>query len=31
MSKIISIHSFRAGTGKSNFTANLATITQQGK
>ena len=26
MSKIISIHSFRGGTGKSNVTANLATI-----
>jgi MinD-like ATPase involved in chromosome partitioning or flagellar assembly len=26
MSKIISIHSFRGGTGKSNSTANLATI-----
>ena len=26
MSKIISIHSFRGGTGKSNTTANLATI-----
>jgi len=24
MSKIISIHSFRGGTGKSNLTANLA-------
>ncbi|MBF2067101.1 MAG: MinD/ParA family protein [Calothrix sp. C42_A2020_038] len=27
MAKIISIHSFRGGTGKSNLTANLATIT----
>lgn len=28
MSKIVSIHSFRGGTGKSNITANLAvTIT----
>lgn len=26
MSKIVSIHSFRGGTGKSNVTANLATI-----
>src|SRR5437773_7979155 len=26
MSKIISVHSFRGGTGKSNSTANLATI-----
>ena len=26
MSKIISIHSFRGGTGKSNITANVATI-----
>ena len=26
MSKIISIHSFRGGTGKSNSTANLATL-----
>ena len=26
MPKVISIHSFRGGTGKSNFTANLATI-----
>ena len=25
MGKIISIHSFRGGTGKSNLTANLAT------
>ncbi len=32
MSIIISIHSFRGGTGKSNITANLATlIAQQGK
>ena len=32
MSKIISIHSFRGGTGKSNIAANLATIiAQQGK
>lgn len=31
MSKIVSIHSFRGGTGKSNITANLAvTITGQG-
>ena len=29
MSKIISIHSFRGGTGKSNITANLATIIAQ--
>ncbi|BAZ09248.1 cobyrinic acid a,c-diamide synthase [Calothrix sp. NIES-4071] len=27
MAKIISIHSFRGGTGKSNITANLATMT----
>jgi MinD-like ATPase involved in chromosome partitioning or flagellar assembly len=27
MTKIISIHSFRGGTGKSNITANLATLT----
>ncbi len=26
MSKIVSIHSFRGGTGKSNTTANLATM-----
>ena len=26
MSKIISIHSYRGGTGKSNTTANLATL-----
>src|SRR5215207_3180880 len=26
MSKIISVHSFRGGTGKSNTTANLATL-----
>lgn len=26
MTKIISIHSFRGGTGKSNVTANLATL-----
>ncbi|BAY50273.1 cobyrinic acid a,c-diamide synthase (plasmid) [Scytonema sp. HK-05] len=26
MSKVVSIHSFRGGTGKSNITANLATI-----
>ena len=26
MSKIISIHSFRGGTGKSNTTANLAAL-----
>jgi MinD-like ATPase involved in chromosome partitioning or flagellar assembly len=32
MSQIISIHSFRGGTGKSNITANLATIiAQRGK
>jgi len=32
MSRIISIHSFRGGTGKSNITANLATIiAQQGQ
>lgn len=32
MSKIISVHSYRGGTGKSNITANLAaTIAQQGK
>ena len=32
MSKIISIHSFRGGTGKSNTTANLATLlAMQGK
>jgi MinD-like ATPase involved in chromosome partitioning or flagellar assembly len=32
MSKIISIHSFRGGTGKSNITANVATmVAQQGK
>ena len=32
MAKIVSIHSFRGGTGKSNFTANLATSTAlQGK
>jgi MinD-like ATPase involved in chromosome partitioning or flagellar assembly len=32
MPKIISIHSFRGGTGKSNITANLATIiAQRGK
>ena len=29
MPKIISIHSFRGGTGKSNITANLATIIAQ--
>jgi MinD-like ATPase involved in chromosome partitioning or flagellar assembly len=27
MSKIISVHSFRGGTGKSNMTANLAVLT----
>lgn len=27
MSKIVSVHSFRGGTGKSNVTANLATLT----
>jgi septum site-determining protein MinD len=26
MAKIISIHSYRGGTGKSNLTANLATL-----
>src|SRR5512139_3428781 len=26
MSKIVSVHSFRGGTGKSNTTANLATL-----
>ncbi len=32
MPKIISVHSYRGGTGKSNLTANLAaTIAQQGK
>ncbi len=32
MSKIVAIHSFRGGTGKSNITANVATIiAQQGK
>ena len=32
MSKIVSIHSFRGGTGKSNLTANVAaTIASQGK
>jgi MinD-like ATPase involved in chromosome partitioning or flagellar assembly len=32
MSKIISIHSFRGGTGKSNISANLATlVAQQGQ
>ena len=32
MSKIVSIHSFRGGTGKSNITANLAVLTAlQGK
>lgn len=32
MAKIISVHSYRGGTGKSNITANLAaTIAQQGK
>lgn len=32
MSKIISVHSFRGGTGKSNITANVAvTIAQQGR
>ncbi|MCB0084063.1 MAG: P-loop NTPase, partial [Caldilineaceae bacterium] len=30
MSKIISIHSFRGGTGKSNTTANLATLLAAG-
>ena len=29
MSKIVAIHSFRGGTGKSNITANLATIIAQ--
>lgn len=27
MPKVVSVHSYRGGTGKSNFTANLATIT----
>ena len=27
MSKIVSIHSFRGGTGKSNISANLAVLT----
>lgn len=32
MSKIISVHSFRGGTGKSNLTANIAvTVAKQGK
>lgn len=32
MPKVISIHSYRGGTGKSNFTANLAaSVAQQGK
>jgi len=32
MSTIVSIHSFRGGTGKSNLTANLASsLIQQGK
>ncbi|MBI3162227.1 MAG: P-loop NTPase, partial [Chloroflexi bacterium] len=26
MSKIVSVHSFRGGTGKSNTTANLASL-----
>ena len=26
MAKIVSVHSFRGGTGKSNLTANLATM-----
>jgi MinD-like ATPase involved in chromosome partitioning or flagellar assembly len=30
MGKIVSIHSFRGGTGKSNVTANLAVLTAQG-
>lgn len=30
MAKIISIHSFRGGTGKSNVTANLATVLARG-
>ena len=30
MSKIVSIHSFRGGTGKSNITANLAVLTALG-
>jgi MinD-like ATPase involved in chromosome partitioning or flagellar assembly len=30
MSKIVSIHSFRGGTGKSNLTANLAVLTALG-
>ena len=32
MAKVISVHSFRGGTGKSNTTANLAAVyAQQGK
>ena len=32
MPKVISVHSYRGGTGKSNFTANLAaTVARQGK
>jgi MinD-like ATPase involved in chromosome partitioning or flagellar assembly len=32
MPKVISVHSYRGGTGKSNFTANLATtVAQQGQ
>src|SRR5579863_7645145 len=32
MPKIVSVHSFRGGTGKSNITANLATgVAQRGK
>src|SRR5271163_1396595 len=32
MAKIVSVHSFRGGTGKSNMTANLsATLARQGK
>ncbi|WP_293365668.1 P-loop NTPase [Microcoleus sp. CAWBG27] len=30
MSKIISVHSYRGGTGKSNMTANLASIIARG-
>ena len=31
MPKVVSIHSYRGGTGKSNFTANLATtVAMQG-
>ncbi len=30
MSKIVSVHSFRGGTGKSNTTANLAVLLAAG-